>query len=117
MQQEFDYVADHLFKQGGLSVDSKMKCAYRSPEGKMCAVGCRIPEDMYRFAMEGLGAMQVVEQFKVPEELIEYQVMFAHLQSVHDQYVYDKDLTWNDYLNSELKLVAEMFNLEFVARK
>jgi hypothetical protein len=52
MQQEFDAVVAHLYAQGKRAAVLG-RCKYRSDEGTMCAVGCRIPNNMYNPAMEG----------------------------------------------------------------
>lgn len=54
-QEVFDKVATHLLTQmekssideyGGL-------CAYRGDRGTKCAIGCLIPDELYRLAFEG----------------------------------------------------------------
>jgi hypothetical protein len=93
MQEEFNAVCEHLMKQGRRAVrrdkdGNILGCAYRSTEGA-CAVGCRIPDELYDPRMEGwgLGAMMSVckeDNIKLPPELDEYWHMFSALQAVHD---------------------------------
>lgn len=42
-------IRDHLIKQRAVSTmdDGSGTCAYRGPNGQMCAVGCLIPDDRY----------------------------------------------------------------------
>lgn len=47
-------ISIHLAKQRSRSV-SDIGCAYRGHNGKMCAVGCVIPDELYSPAMEGHG--------------------------------------------------------------
>lgn len=51
-QEVFDLILEGVRKQGGLSVNGTM-CAYRSNEGKRCAIGLLIPDDRYVPDMEG----------------------------------------------------------------
>lgn len=51
-QEVFDRVATHLLKQGGCATDGE-SCMYRSGNGKTCAVGCLIPDNLYDYAIEG----------------------------------------------------------------
>lgn len=62
LQETFDFVANHLLRQGCRSMLEEdlesgvmITCAYRGSEGRMCAVGCLIPDDLYTIDMEGSG--------------------------------------------------------------
>lgn len=50
-QQVFDKVARHLLAQNQVSMKHN-KCLYRHPDGLMCAVGCLIPDDLYKVSIE-----------------------------------------------------------------
>lgn len=52
-QEIFDKVYTHLEQQGGASALETGACLYRSEDGKMCAVGCLIPDDKYDPKFEG----------------------------------------------------------------
>jgi hypothetical protein len=44
----FEFIRDHLLKQGERSLmDNELTCAYLGTEGKKCAVGVLIREDIY----------------------------------------------------------------------
>lgn len=45
-QEVFDASGCHLIRQGAQSV-TPQTCAYRGPEGRMCAAGIFIPDDVY----------------------------------------------------------------------
>lgn len=45
-QEVFDASGCHLIRQGAQSV-TPLTCAYRGPEGRMCAAGIFIPDDVY----------------------------------------------------------------------
>lgn len=123
-QFEFDAVVEHLFKQGGPAtvpnhVGTETSCSYRGRDGTMCAVGCRIPNIMYRKEMEGKRLGGLITVFQLPAELEEYLGMFSHLQDVHDSYTYEMRATgvaWNEWLNKELASVAKSQDLQFKAR-
>ena len=51
-QEIFDRVVHHLAKQRVLAHEDG-SCKYRDKHGNMCAVGCLIPDDLYRDEMEG----------------------------------------------------------------
>lgn len=48
-----DKVEQHLIQQKGRSVDSdNSACMYRGADGRMCAAGCLIPDELYHPALE-----------------------------------------------------------------
>ncbi len=51
-QEIFDKVATHLLSQNVKSQDA-MRCVYRGPFGRKCAVGVLIPDELYQPIMEG----------------------------------------------------------------
>ena len=50
-QEVFDVVAKHLLTQNAKSMDDPWDemCAYRGENGRRCAVGALIPDDLYSF--------------------------------------------------------------------
>ena len=122
MQQEFDAVVAHLYKQGFPakmgSTSATSYCAYRGDNGAMCAVGCRIPDEKYSSKMEGnsLGDLLQYLPGAFTDEIVAYATMFSKLQEVHDQWDftgYDASMTWEEYLDVKFPEVAEEFNLTF----
>ncbi len=131
MQQEFDAVVAHLYKQNRPARDNnRSACLYRFTEsdGTMltCAVGCRIPDASYVADMDiphgdgGTGLYNLLKNYgtTLPEELNAYSGMFCELQSVHDTC----DVTFNgtfhrSSLNSELARVAVHYSLQFVPQE
>ncbi len=59
-QEIFDKVVNHLRAQGAKSeMDhpvAGLMCAYRGIQGRMCAVGCLIPDADYLPTMEDIAA-------------------------------------------------------------
>lgn len=111
MQQEFNAVVQHLYKQGRPAADGNT-CKYRSDEGLMCAVGCRIPSDVYSEDMEGKVVAQLVERFAgvLPPEISTYEDMFDDLQWAHDCWT-DSELL--DSLRRSLAGVAQKYDITF----
>jgi hypothetical protein len=119
MQQEFDAVVQHLYRQGRPSFEDD-HCKYRTEDGLMCAVGCRIPNEMYKPEMDnsistGLG--DLLHMYDFPQEVFTYQEMFIRLQSIHDAWqpweVVDS-YHFSD-LVPQLKACAESFGLTYNA--
>lgn len=117
MQQEFDAVVEHLYKQGKVSQSPEGVCVYRNREGLKCAVGCRIPDEIYNTGMEGLQIGPLTDTYpNLPSELYEYNDMFHDLQRVHDTCLTSAEdgVSFNlSVLRENLETVARNFNLTF----
>lgn len=112
-QEVFDKVSFHLLTQNAKSV-ARMEiwknldtttCSYRGDGGRMCAIGCLIPDEKYTNIIEG-GS---VESFRVKAimydiGLCEHMEMLIALQYVHDG---KKVSEWR----SNLKQVAQQYSL------
>lgn len=87
-QEIFDHVKAHLLKQGKKAFlpGSKTKCAYRSPDGKKCAGGCLIPDELYHPAMETKIFRNVCFNFgRVKAHIGADNIGFVQeLQDIHD---------------------------------
>ena len=64
-QQMFDFMLNHLRNQGGPSVadradEGDASCMYRGNNGRMCAIGCMVPDSSYKTAFEGLPALEYI---------------------------------------------------------
>lgn len=85
-QEIFNTVATHLFTQGvrASSPDGDF-CFYRAPDGKKCAVGCLIPDELYKPDMEHTPLNDIIEftEGMDPALLIERALVFS-LRTVHD---------------------------------
>lgn len=51
-QKHFNTVAEHLLKQNAKAF-AAFRCAYRTPDGKKCAFGVLIPDELYSNKLEG----------------------------------------------------------------
>jgi len=108
-QNIFDTVATHLFTQGHRAFDDGLnQCAYKTPDGSMCAVGCLI-RDYYKPEMDknayGTDIRTVYGLFKsdLPDWIENNLKLLGALQDVHDV-----DYNWNsvDALKAALISVA-----------
>jgi hypothetical protein len=96
LQNTFNTVVEHLRRQGRQSIRGH-SCLYRGPEGRKCAAGWLIPDDLYEPEMEGTlvstgtldsngderpDTLNAVS--RVLRELGHDLELVRHLQSVHD---------------------------------
>ena len=113
-QEIFDTVAKHLFTQGcrsaELDEDPHSACLYRGPEGRMCAVGVLIPDELYNTDMEFQNAAYLVGKVgsPFPEWMKANENLLHSLQISHDRP--------HHWLNSEamrerLRVVAGHYDL------
>lgn len=122
-QEVYDTVVQHLFAQGkpayGYYSEEETVgdsgCAYRVGELK-CAVGCLIPDNVYRRDMENQSVKNLVDHWVVPP-YFEYHIpLLNKLQTVHDSsrnWEHDNpEKGWN-YANlaEDLLEAAYLFNL------
>jgi hypothetical protein len=127
MQYEFDQVVAHLYKQGRPAT-ANGNCLYRAEvDGQTlsCAVGCRIPDDVYVPDMDvatgdcGTGVSGILLRFGdvLPPEIKAYHTMFEHIQSAHDYFSGEASFAdWEgstERLDSRLKKIAEIHGLTF----
>lgn len=109
-QEIFDTVATHLFTQGKRAMDPNTdRCAYRTPDGKKCAIGCLIPDELYDQGMEGYSVSCLVDaKFLLPSFFNRNLRLLSSLQSVHDGIG-----CWSskESLRAELAKVADIYNL------
>jgi hypothetical protein len=118
MQEEFDEVVKHLYKQGRPAQEDGT-CKYRTADGLMCAVGCRIPDDMYKPEMDtasgGSGLRNILPKFEFPVEVEQYQDLFSSLQGIHDGWSdWQGSYLWSD-MEDELMFCADRYNLTYNA--
>jgi hypothetical protein len=48
-------IRDHLTNQKAQAANSNDACQYRTSDGRMCAVGCLLTDDLYSLDFEGKG--------------------------------------------------------------
>jgi hypothetical protein len=107
-QEIFDKVVTHLRKQGQPAKNEDGECQYRTEDGLMCAVGCLIPDNLYREQFEGyliedLFANNIAIQSFLG---VENENLLAELQIIHDDIAPKK---WEDHF----QIVASNYQLEY----
>ena len=88
-QEIFDRVATHLLSQGRRSMGANDSCASRGHDGLQCAVGCLIPDELYRYELEGWSPTSGVVGGVLRQALGQVlgwqrQSLLDQLQTVHD---------------------------------
>lgn len=105
-QEIFDYVVAHLAKQGERAYNKKTgACAYRTPDGKKCSVGCLLTDDLYAQVIEGNAVDELRFFHRIPERT---QGLLKDLQNGHDSC---RVLFTPLELDSQLLETAKKFNL------
>lgn len=120
LQEIYDKVKAHLLSQGKPAMDVDGRCSvYRAEDGTKCAVGCLIPDELYRPEFEGMTvatarAIWVQKGEETPlmaallplgvKDLKNFQLL-EKLQFIHDAYLPER---WP----AKLQIVAELFGLK-----
>lgn len=96
-QQVFDKVVTALRLQSAKSLlypdNGALVCAYRSPDGKKCAAGHILPDELYNPEMENKNIYGIFEF----DDLVADRRFLYNLQLIHDNYdVKDWEYNWKD---------------------
>lgn len=85
----FDHVKQHLLTQNVRSTLGNGLCAYRGENGCKCAIGCLIPDEVYKPEIEGSSIRVLLDYKLLPEELhrelVPHESLLDRLQTVHDR--------------------------------
>ena len=113
----FNYVIDHLRKQGCQSlVDHEDNCAYRGKGGTMCAVGVLIADDEYNPTWEGNSIDFLFEEDLLPPDLknrIQPNLeMLVDLQSFHDAYLQYEDGVFTAKAEAHINFYRRDWNIK-----
>ena len=122
MQQEFDIIVAHLYKQGKPSKNGK-DCLYRFTEENgnvlSCAVGCRISDSAYTKEMDDNDEDTTVEYLinsfgkSIPPEFLTYQDFYCSMQKEHDMALLQRNGNFDlDCLKGNLGEIAKVFKLK-----
>jgi len=103
-QTVFNRVTKHLLKQG---VKSKLggSCRYRGPNDTKCAIGCLIPDYLYKPGLEGASAFLLMDFPKIKRHFAAVSFgLLSDLQNCHD---------WEEveYWPERLRVIANKFKL------
>lgn len=113
-QKMFDKVAVHLVTQGtyaGILVSpGEIRCFYRADDGKRCAIGCLIPDELYHRRMERSSVSGILDcgDFNLDTVLkpeVVGRKFLAELQLVHDD-----EANWLN-IRGALARFAKTYNL------
>ncbi|MGF6978989.1 hypothetical protein QFZ94_007504 [Paraburkholderia sp. JPY465] len=91
-QDVFDIVAWHLLRQNAqATLPGTAKCMYRAPDGKRCAIGWLLPDEVYSPSLEFFGVRDLVAMlYETPhggqfaQFLFEHMPLLRDLQGTHD---------------------------------
>jgi hypothetical protein len=99
-QDIFNVVSAHLLTQGSRAQTtgpSWGQCVYRAKDGKKCAAGVLIPNELYTPRMEGNNFRAVLTEFpELPDWMRENAALITELQIIHDVY---EPYDWRRKLN------------------
>jgi len=124
-QEIYNTVMNHLWHQGKQARDQK-SCAYRTDDGLSCAVGCLIPDDLYKKYFEGLSVFSLVRYISNMEGyeslysfLEKNNPLLQALQAMHDGFGFSrarydvvyKMLSFRQYLIEQGRMIAKDYNL------
>ncbi len=87
-QQAFTKMVKHLRKQGVQSASTRGRalCRYRGPNGLMCAVGCLIPDNLYKKSFEGVAVLGLYNTLGgTLFKNVSHDVL-SDMQQVHDNF-------------------------------
>lgn len=121
-QKLFDYISAFLVRQKVQSIKNG-NCLYRGPRGLMCAVGCIIPDSVYRPTFEGLTVDDLLyDGLRLPDKeeskqfwmiLDNHRELLVRLQLVHDGGTPGAPSDKPPIFEEGLKEVAKDFGLNF----
>lgn len=102
-------IKDFLVTQGKPSTNEEGDCLYRGPEDLKCAVGCIIPDELYKESFENCSVDHNHLEDLVKELSNLYDIPLYKLiedlrvtQSIHDSYDFNpKKLSFSDFINKE----------------
>lgn len=104
-QEIFDKVRTHLLTQNAKAMaDYGDSCMYRAPDGRRCAIGCLIPDEMYNPDFEGEGIDGLPWALREYLGGVDNDDILQELQNVHDCFNPDDWAGQLDYIATEYGL-------------
>lgn len=102
-------IKDFLVTQGKPSTNEEGDCLYRGPEDLKCAVGCIIPDELYKESFENCSVDHNHLEDLVKELSNLYDIPLYKLiedlrvaQAIHDSYDFNpKKLSFSDFINKK----------------
>lgn len=114
-QEIFNKVMTHLFAQGEPAKNKRDECAYRGLNGKQCAVGCLIPDELYNKKMEGQSVTEVFYRFPNVRDYLGKDNIFllTALQDLHDKdYGFIGVWKSTEEMRKAARVIAEDYDLD-----
>lgn len=109
-QEVFDASGCHLIRQGAQSA-TPLTCAYRGPEGRMCAAGIFIPDDVYAKHADPDSEFGNSLEAQAWDLIAKQLGLSAHLELVQElQVVHDDADSAHDFVDfvvEELRAIAK----------
>ena len=104
-QTAFDAAYVHCMEQEVRAMGNGL-CLYRGPNGTKCAIGCLIPDNLYRKGMEGDPASDVAESlgWELNPHLVDC------IQEAHDNLLSQDNLS---PFRNQMKTIAGLYGLEW----
>jgi hypothetical protein len=121
-QQVYDFVVNHLRRQGGPAVDASGTCLYRAARNYKCGVGCLITDEEYSPDIEGTDIETLSEgpDSALPVFFLRHNELLLDMQNIHDaqaHHLYDLSTghkVFNtDKLEAALQQCAMAFDLTY----
>src|SRR4051812_16476660 len=111
-QEFFDKTCIHLDQQGKRAFNKRpgIGCRYRTTKkGQllMCAIGCHIPNKLYKREMENNPADMLLEKFPELNEFIPNKNLAYDLQCAHDGWGWESDSVVWKQIKQQLLVVAD----------
>lgn len=102
-QEMFNHVATKILEQGGPAW-SVQGCVYRTADGKKCAAGWLIPDELYKTDMEGLrfhsyAWREMGLSQGLPEYLTSEDIFIRILQTAHDGATDDEQKGFGNFIS------------------
>ncbi|SAL02845.1 hypothetical protein AWB80_08451 [Caballeronia pedi] len=81
----YERVSEHLLTQRAVSEDDNGSCRLRSPEGRKCAIGSLVNDDLYEPELEGIG----ISYYRHAQDGKLLQALFASNVNAYDPNIID----------------------------
>jgi hypothetical protein len=91
-QDVFDIVATAMLRQNARATADGVKCMYRAPDGKRCAIGWLMPDEVYERSLEFFGVRDIAARLgtergdagRFARFLYIHMPLLRDLQGMHD---------------------------------
>ncbi|MBN3756034.1 hypothetical protein G3N95_24040 [Paraburkholderia sp. Tr-20389] len=91
-QDVFDIVATAMLRQNARATADGVKCMYRAPDGKRCAIGWLVPDEVYEKSLEFFGVRDIAVRLatesgdagRFARFLYIHMPLLRDLQGMHD---------------------------------